>query len=411
MQIIIRLLIPIVILGAGWMVFEMLSVEAEKIPRPRPEPRINRTKVIELNRKDYDPIIKTQGIVRPHNEATVTSQVSGKVKTVSESLHDGAFFSKGDVLLTLEEEDFKDEIASAKANLARAQTAYAQELARSNQARRNWEDLGYDEEPNELVLRLPQLREADANVKAAEAAVARADRDLKRTSVKAAFDGRVLQRNVSVGQTITPGTPLAIVFNTDFVEVRLPVALEDLKFVTLPEGTDQKPVDVTLIDTASNTKWEAEIVGTEGALNPESRELFAIAMIEDPFSREIEPGTIPKPPLRIGQSIIAEIEGHTLEDVMEIPRSAVRQLKQISLVSEEMKLEHHEIEAIWSNEEILIIRDPDIPDGAKLATTKLVYGPRASNIEIIEDPVETASAKEEGQPASSEKVKSGTTGT
>ena len=396
----IRLLAPVVIVGIGWLLFNTFSVEKPKPPRPQPEPRINKTRVIELNREDFPTIVRTQGVVRPHNEATVTSQVSGKVKTVSEKLHDGSFFSAGDVLLTLDEEDFEDAVTAAEANLARAKTSLSQEQARANQARRNWEDLGYEEEPNELVLRLPQLREAEANVDAAQSSLERAERDLKRTSVVAAFDGRVLERTVAVGQSITPGTSLATVFNTDVVEVRLPVTLADLKFINLPESTDQDPIEVKLIDQEFGYEWKAEVTGTEGALNPESRELFAIAMVKDPFSREVKEGDKKRPPLRIGQSVLAEINGRVLKDVMVIPRYTVRRLKQISLVSEEMTLDHREIEPIWSNEEYLVIKDPEIPDGSKLATTKLVYGPRASKIEIIEDPIEPPAETETASPNS-----------
>tara|TARA_R110002096_G_scaffold179153_1_gene356101 strand:- start:12632 stop:13852 length:1221 start_codon:yes stop_codon:yes gene_type:complete len=394
MQRTLRILIPLAILVVGGIGYGLLSIKEEKPKRPPPEPRVLRTEVITLKRQDYQTRIRTQGVVRPHKEAVLTAQVAGKVLELSESLHDGSFFEADEVLLRIDQEDFIAEQISAKANLARATAAFAQEQAKAKQARLNWEDLGYKDEPNELVLRLPQLREAEANVKAAEAALERASRNLERTSVKAPFAGRVLTREVSIGQSVTSSTPLATVFETEFVEVRLPVPAREMAFLTLPESVAQASVPVELRDALnpeSVAVWNAEIVGTEGALDPDSRELFAIARVADPYSRKTESKSS-NPPLRIGQPITAEIEGRVLSDVFVVPRSAVRDLNQIHLVDpKELTLTRHEIEALWSNEEFLIVADNEIPDGALLSVTRLVYAPDGSKVEIIPSTEETLS--------------------
>ena len=337
-------------------------------------------------------MIHTQGVVRAHNEASLTAQVSGKVKSIEPELQDGAFFKEGDVLLVLDPEDLAAAIVAADADLARAEVAHAQELARGKQAKLNWEDLGYKDEPNELVLRLPQLRESQANVDAGKAAVQRAKRDLERAVVRAPFDGRVLQRSVSLGQSVTSSTVLAVIFNTDFVEVRLPIAYRQLASLNLPESQDDPPVDVKLSDALNEESvatWSGKIIGTEGALDPSSRELFAIARVSDPFSRKSEEK---RAPLRIGQPVRAAIDGKILKDVFVVPRSAVRKLNRIALVEadeedkEKRVLRRVEIEPIWSGLEELIVRDDDIPDSAQLATTRMVYMPEGTPVEIMETP-------------------------
>ena len=388
MQFFFRALIPLGVLLFGWIGYSFLAVEKEKTKRPKPEPRIIKTHVIELNRRDFPTVIETNGVVRPHNEASLTAHVSGKVKHLHTGLEDGAFFDEDEVLLELEDEDFRAEVVSAEAQLARAQAAFSQEEAKAKQARLNWEDLGYKEEPNELVLRLPQLREAEANVKAASATLDRARRDLERTLVRAPFDGRVLRHSVAIGQNISPGTSLATIFKTDFVEVRLPIPARQLNFLSLPESSDQPPVDVRLFDALndeSQSVWHGQIVGTEGALDADSRELFAIARVTNPFSLGMPSGQ-ERPPLRIGQPVRAEIAGRILEDVLAIPRSAVRKLNRIYLVKQpEMELQRHEIESIWADREHLIVRDETIPDGSLVATSKMVYSPNASKVEILPD--------------------------
>ncbi|NRB73088.1 MAG: efflux RND transporter periplasmic adaptor subunit [Verrucomicrobiales bacterium] len=403
MQRLIRILLPIVILAGGALGFRMLIVK-EEAPRgyDRPE-RVLKTEVIELERQDFQTIVQTQGEVRPLNDAILTAEVSGKVHAISDSLHDGSFFEAGEILLEIAGEDYETEVIAAEASLSRALAEFAQEETKSKQARLNWNDLGYVEEPNELVLRLPQLREAEANVKAAEAALERAKRNLDRTRVRAPFAGRILSRLVSVGQTVSPNTELATMFNTDYVEVRLPIAARDLSFLHLPESIQDKPVKVELRDALSPdspAQWPAEIIGTEGALDPDSRELFAIARVRDPFSRAAAPDQA-RPPLRIGQPVVASIPGRTLNDVHLIPRQAVRQLTFIYLVDPvTLTLERREIQPVWSDQEQLVLADPTLADGSLLATSKLVYAPNLSKVEIL--PSSEEATDREDPPSSKE---------
>jgi hypothetical protein len=233
-------------------------------------------------------------------------------------------------------------------------------------------------------LRLPQLREAEANVESAKAQLAQAKRNLERTKVRAPFDGRVRQRRVGLGQSVGPGTPLGSVFAIEYAEVRLPITARDMAFLTLPEGPEDPPVDVELRDALNHdeTVWTAKIIRTEGTLDENSLELFAIARVSDPFGRESE-----RPPLRIGQPVIAFIPGHVLKDVIAVPRIAVRQLDRIILLDpNELTIESHRIEAIWSDEEYVIVRDLPIADGSLVATTHLIYAPDGSKVEILPDP-------------------------
>ena len=220
-----------------------------------------------------------------------------------------------------------------------------------------------------------------------------------------------MQRSVSIGQAITPSTVLAVIFNTEFVEVRLPVASRQLASLNLPESQHDPPVDVLLSDALNEevtTTWQGKIVGTEGALDPNSRELFAIARVADPFSRKVPDGEAKRPPLRIGQPVRAAIGGVILRGVFVIPRSAVRNLKLIYLVDKEAATwQQHEIDPIWTGMDDLIVRDPEIPDRALLATTRQTYEPRIARIEILPDIVEpektadsSATKPEEGKNSS-----------
>ena len=395
-----RVAVPLGVLIAGALAYVLLAEEPEEKKRPPAPPRVIKTTVSEIPLQDYQIVIETRGIVRPHDEVTLTAEVSGKVRAISQGFEDGAFFEKDEVLLELDDADYKTALLAAEAQLARSKATFAQEQARAKQARLNWDDLGYDEEPNELVLRMPQLREAEATVKSATAQLERAQRDLDRTKVRAPFDGRVRMRAVGIGQSVGTGTDLGTIFASDYAEVRLPISARELEQVRLPEDTSDPAVPVTLKDSLtpeSAFEWEAEIVRTEGTLDAESLELFAIARIEDPFGRSSD-----RRPIRIGQPVTGRVAGRTLEQVYVIPRDAVRQLDRIFLVKkQEMVLDRQVIEPVWSDQGNFVVRDPGLFKDAFLATSRLRYTPDDAKVEIL-TPTE-AVAEESESSASGEK--------
>jgi RND family efflux transporter MFP subunit len=393
MKILVRTLIPVLILTIGFFAWKWLAVPVEK-PRPeRRTPQVLKTEKSVLYPSSYQVFIETQGTVRARQMTTVTPLVEGTVMRIHPAFEDGAFFKAGDVLLELDPADLETSVFAAESRLARAEAALIQEEARGKQARLNWQDIGYQEEPSPLVLRVPQLREAQANVSAALADVEQAKRNLERAKVRAPFDGRVNKRLVGLGQAVGATTQLGEVFGTASAEIRLPLAPAQFPFVNLPSTEDDAPVPVVLTDALADPalhtehQWSASIVRTEGTLDPSSRELFAIAVIEDPFSLNSE-----LPELRIGQPLRAAVTGVILENVYVIPRTAMRSLNRIFLIDkEEPKIIRTDIEPVWSNSEVILVRS-NINPGDWLATSRLPYAPNHAPVEIVTPPLSPEAA-------------------
>lgn len=392
-----RILVPLLILALGFGAWKWLG---QPIPEPEPghhEPQKLETTKLELRRTRFPVILETQGTVRAHHTTTLTAQVSGTVKVISPVFEDGAFFNEGDVLLELDPSDLEALKVASESRLARAEAALAQEEAKAKQAKLNWEDIGYTDEPSPLVLRVPQLKEATANVTAALADLDQARRNLERAKVRAPFAGRVKARQVGLGQAVGGTTPLGEIFATDYAEVRLPLSATQIAFAKLPTREDDAPVKVTLTDALGSPDdphtWEATIVRTEGSLDDASRELFTIARIDDPFG--LESGN---PELRIGQPVRAAVEGVTLEDVFVLPRNALRGVNRVYLIERpDQTIQRTDVTPLWSTPDALVVRD-GLEEGDWLATSRMPYAPNGAEVNIIEE------AEAAGAP-----VQSGTT--
>ena len=398
----IQVIITVLILGGGFVAYSSLkSCESnvfsnkEKAangkgkgqagPKQGPARRTPSIKVrtAPLKKSDYIVHIVTQGEVTPHHNTALTSQVSGRVLKISPKFEAGAFFSEGDTLLELETSDFLTDIENAKAQLARAESAYAQEQARAKQALLNWQDAGFTEEPSDLVLRKPQLREASADVASAQSNLNRSERNLERTKIKAPYNGRVRTRAVGIGQQVGANTTLGEIFTTDIAIVRLPITPRYLKYYTPPQPsrastTQKEQVTFTSIITTQDTPdtWQGDVLRAEGALDDDSRQIFIITRIQDPFGLKTK-----QPTLYLGQPVRASIPVHTLKDTYVIPRKNLTGLNQIIIIREG-KIKHVDIAPVWSTEDEIIFKHDFHPNDL-LSTTRLAYAPEGAPVEII----------------------------
>lgn len=285
----------------------------------------------------------SQGTVQPRTETTLVAEVAGQIVSVSSNFIAGGFFRQGEVLLQIDPSDYETALLRAQANLASRKAQYADQKARSEQALKDWTNLGRDGEPSDLVLRKPQLAEAMAGVQAAEAELKEAERDLQRTRIRVPYDGLVRSKQVDIGQYVTPGTPLGVTFAVDTAEIRLPLSSSDLTYLELPSATrldraHRVPVTLTTeaTDTGGGDHWQAEIVRTEGVVDMNSRVVYAVAEVIDPYGVL---GQSQQPELKMGSFVRAEIQGLRAENVVVLPRSVLHPEDTVLIVNDERLLE------------------------------------------------------------------------
>jgi len=379
----VRLTVPLIILGIGIGAYYTFSQKTEEDKRPPRKERTIRTRVVELHTQDYRVAVTTQGIVQPHNEISLSGQVSGKIIGMSPRFEVGSYFSEGEILIELDDRDYAVSLKAAEASRvsAESQLKLAElEHARTVQGAAD-RALSVVTEA-EVDQAAAAVARAEATVNLAQATVDQAKLDLERTKIRAPFNGRVREKLVGLGQTVNTGMPAAVVFAVDYAEIRLPISARDRQYLNLPEleGAESIPVELRdAIDPETSPTWNAHIIRTEGTLDAGSLELFAVARIDDPFG--LTSGT---PPLRIGQPVTGSVVGEALSDVIAIPRMAVRELDQIILVDEDdLTLSKVTIESIWSDEDFIIVPSKVIRKNALLATTHIVYAPEGAKVEII----------------------------
>ena len=380
-----RAIIPLLIVYAAFH-FARNLIASRKAPpkRPRP-PAETRVDVHVLTLTNLPVTVSSQGTVDPRTESSLIPQVAGSIISVTPAFRNGGFFEANEELVTIDPSDYETSLIIAESELARARASLTQEVAQAEQARLNWERLGRDEAPSPLTLRKPQLAEARATVSAADARVKKAKRDLDRTHIRAPYPGRVLEQSVDLGQVVGPGTSLARIYAVDVVEIRLPLSKHQLRFVDLPEvvrhatqetaGHHSPKVVLRGNYAGKEHRWTGTVVRVEGAIDRASRQQFIVAQVDDPYAVN--------PPLKVGLYVEADIEGRRLENILAIPRAAVRAGSEILVVDATDKLQRVKVSPIWSDDKWIAVRPSDsLPPGSRLCTTPLPYAANGVNVLI-----------------------------
>jgi len=292
---------------------------------------------------------------------------------VADNFAAGGLFRAGETLAEIDPSDYEAALLQAEAELASAKSRLADESARSEQARRDWQRLhGSEREPGDLVLRLPQVAGAEAAVQAAAAGVLRARRNLERTRISLPFDGLIRARQANLGQFVNAGTPLAVVFAVDVAEVRLPLSQQDLAFLDLPAAGvsgSQTSVPVTLAGQVGgrDAEWEATIVRTEGVVDRETRLVHAVAEVRDPYGL-IE--SVREIPLAMGTFVEAEIRGRTSVGLIRLPRAALRDGNTVYLADANNELEVRPVEVLRTTRDRAYVQN-SLKPGDRVITTAI----------------------------------------
>ena len=295
--------------------------------------------------------VNSQGSVMPNTESDLIPEVAGRVVEASPSLVAGGYFAKGDVLLRLNDADHRATASRAKAMVTQAEAEFEHAKYEHERLR--------ELESRQLASRSVMgearrsFRVTEARLRDAREALGQAQRDLARTRIVAPFDGVVRSESVDIGQFVQRGAIVAKIYATDYVEVRLPIADRQLAYLALPFSLRRgllpenlRPKVTLSASYAGETyNWQGEIVRTEAEIDRRSRMVHVIARVKN--DSEI--------PLQVGLYVEASIEGVQAEDVITLPRNALRNSNQILIIDAENRLRFREVEPLrLYRDEVLI---------------------------------------------------------
>ncbi|CAB0150333.1 Multidrug resistance protein MdtA [Pseudidiomarina piscicola] len=378
------LLPPLIIIFAIVIVIGLGMMRPQLPMRSNERPAVL-VEVQEAMPENLNLVVSGQGNVMPKHTTFLIAQVSGQITEIAPNFQNGGFFEEGDMVLKIDSRDYEVALQSAKANLAQAKAALAEESARAEVAREEWESLQLGEIP-ELGLRKPQVASAVAAMQSAQAAVAKAERDLDRTTVRAPFAGVLQNKNVDLGQYINSASQIAEIMGTKTAEIRVPLSDRDLAYLNLPEAeqkSDFPQVRLTSQVAGQTYEWQGRLVRSEGVLNTDSRVIYGVVEVQDPYNRAAKQH---EKVLRFGRFVALEIEGIFVDNVFRMPRYALTTDGNLWLVDDERRLQRRHVEVLRTEENHVII-DGGLEAGDKVVLTQLANALPSMKVRLPGDPL------------------------
>ncbi|SHK59330.1 RND family efflux transporter, MFP subunit [Desulfatibacillum alkenivorans DSM 16219] len=387
----IGLITPIAIIVAGGAAWSYFKTTAPVMERAQPKRQVSVVETMPAAKNDLRTAISAMGTVTAAKEVTVKAQVSGTVLKASSKFVPGGIVHKGDVLLTLDQADYKVQVQKARSAMADAQAALAIEQGNQNIAREELSLLSELSESSmaqsDLALRKPQLAQAQAAVDSAEADLRQALLDLERTVIKAPFNAMIMERDVNVGTYVGAQDSLASLVGIDAFWIEAVVSLDQLHMIDLdhPEGCPVK-----IHSQAGFGEWDGKVIQVAGKLNDASRMATVIVEVENPMGGAEGPSAAR---LMIDDYVYAEITGRELPGVIEIPRSALQDDDAVWVLKDNA-LDIRKVSLAWKDADKVYISN-GVEPGEQIVTSGLSTPVQGMPLQTLEAATPAAENKTE----------------
>jgi RND family efflux transporter MFP subunit len=374
-----KLIAPLLILALSAAIFVALVSSQPNLQTTIKEPVPVAVRALDINTGPMQLSVTSEGNVQPSVETKLVAQVAGEVIEVSDALVAGGEFRKDDILLRLDPRDYEIAVTRSQALLSRAEAELrfaAEETARIKA-------LYGDELASIAELQNAErlLAIANAALTDSQAALMRATVDLERTVFKAPFNGRVRGEDVDVGQFVAKGSMIATLYDTDRLQVRLPLADSQLAYLDASYAqtglAGDTPANVVLTaDYAGDTQtWTAELLRTEGDISVKSRFLHVIVEVTNTLSSN---GVR----LPVGLFVDATIEGRTADNLVSVPRTALRPDNSVMIINESNQLEFRSVSIFKLSDSDVLISEGLLP-GERISISPLQFVVEGMPVTVI----------------------------
>lgn len=307
----------------------------------------------------------SSGVVEARANVTISPEVNGRVVSVHPNLLPGGRIAAGEVLFSLDETDYEIALERAAAEVASAEADLTQALADADNFIKDWQRVYPDQPAPALVAKEPQIAAIKARVAAAKANVRQAKTNLDRTKVTAKNAIRIVDSSIEEGQFVVAGGQFGTYYIPESLRIRTTI---EPHFIDQLHITANKPVSVTVSDRTS-PPFTSTVTSIGASLDPQTR--LQPLMLDLPVEN-LAPGTF----------VSVQIEGDEVDDVFQLPSTALSTRTSVWRVSEG-KLENVPVKIIDLTNNTVIVKRFDVKDGIVISQVPTSFATRPVKIRTI----------------------------
>lgn len=255
-QVLKQNLSSICFIGACIGTLAACSHKKEDAAKPSGKPNILMAEAYVVHPQVFQTDYTASGSLLPNEEINILSEVAGRVTDIK--FKEGATVAKGQVLVTLYNQDIKAQIQKLRAQRelqVKIRNRQAELLHVGGISQQEYETTG------------TQIASIDADIAYSEAI-------LRRTSIVAPFSGRIGTRSISVGAVVTPATVIASLQQTNVL--KMDFSIPDQYREEIHPGKR-----VTFTVTSSLDTFGGTIAAVDPSANMTTRTLKARALVHN----------------------------------------------------------------------------------------------------------------------------------
>jgi len=368
----------IIVSGIGIVLFSYFSMQwlsgmKKTPPRKPPKEVVRYVKAEKVEYKNIVTEVEAMGRVTSNKEVALIAQVRGELMKGDVSFNVGESFSKGDILVKIDDEIELYNMKSRKSSFLNSVAGMLPDLRVSFPE--NYEEWNSFMESIDVDKKLPDLPEisttqervymASRNILTNYYTIKSAEASFLYYHIYAPFDGTITEVSLEEGAVANPGSKLGKIIDTKMLELEVPVEIGNAKWLKIGQS-------VKVSDDKKSSSWIGKIVRKSQNVNPTTQSINVYVSIN----------STSKNPLYKGEYLSANFSGIKLFNVMEIPRKAVFNQNEVFIVNDGL-LEKKEIKIEKINKDKVYFSGLD--NEVNIVAEPLINASENTKVQILEN--------------------------
>ena len=344
------ILIAVSIILAGFVFNIVLSNQKEEVKRKSRNNKLSPKKIIIIGQKSYPLEITLSGPLHSLNRISIHSEVSGIMKQRSQQFRAGNNFDKDEVMLQIQDEEYRNNLLSNKSSLMNQITSMLPDMKIDYpQSVDKWRSYLQEFELEEDLSPLPDPANdqeryflASRNIYTQYYQIKSMETKLDKYNIKAPFSGTLTKSEVNPGTMIKAGQKIGEFISNDIYEMEAFAGLKDISKVKVGK-------EVTLTNEEIPGKFKGKIDRINSEIDRSSQTIKVYIITKDER-------------LRDGLYMQAHIKSKSPSNSARIPKTAVTNNKVWTV--KDSTLSRRKVNIYDEQDDHFIVTD--LPEGTKI---------------------------------------------
>ena len=351
--------IRVIIVLAAAIVIAVLLIKMQ--PEPERKIRTETALLVETfpaKAENLNMIIESYGTVKPRELLKLVAEVNGRIVSLDPTFKEGSFIKKGTALIKIDPRSYqlevdkhnveikqaeaelkhlKQEVLNLEASikiagsdlvLAKAEYLRQKKLVEKNVVAQTTLDSAEQKYlaslermqglQNQLALTGPSKDRLKAKRDMADVLLRQAELNLEKTSIIAAFDGWVVEKEVEKGRYVNAGQNLGKIYSKGALDIEVNIPIKDLRWLPTDFAEDSMPeAEIIFSSNDVSHTWKGRVARVKSQIDEKTRTLPVVVEINYNSKSEVNKSAIN---LKPGMFVTVHIKGIEIKHIYVLPR-------------------------------------------------------------------------------------------